>query len=180
MRKENKRNFKFNIFDLVIILLVLVCATSVVLRYLEAPEWKEKYSISDYRLYFEIDDIKASSYKYFSENAGKTVYMKTSDNEKILLGKLGPDMERGLAIYTYTDSEDESDKVAYYPESNSDSIYDEARCSIKGYIVVKGRMTNTGFLLNGETRLFMDEITTLDIVNEYISNTIKVTDLVKA
>ncbi len=179
MRKENKRKFKFNIFDLLIILLVLICSTSVVLRYLEAPEWKAEYSLSDYRLYFEIDNIRASSYKYFGENEGESVYMKTSDNDKIFLGKLGSEMERGLAIYTYTDSEDGSDKIAYYPEPNTDGIYDEARCSIKGYIVVRGRMTNTGFLLNGETRLFMDEIKALDIITEHISATIKVTDLLK-
>ena len=178
MKKENNRKHKFNLFDLLVILLVLICATSVVLRYLEAPEWKEEYSISEYRLYFEIDNIRASSYKYFDDYAGEVVYLNASDEGKILLGKLGPDMDRGLAIHTYTDSEG-GDKTAHYPEATTDGIYDEARCSIKGYIVVRGRMTNTGFLLNGETRLFMDEIKMLDIVTEHISATIRVTDLVK-
>lgn len=179
MQKKNKPKGKFNFFDFFVIGLILLCIVSFSFRALTIPEWEDKYHDKSYRLYFEIDDIRSSSFAFFENNANESVYLINAEGEKIYLGTLGNEIERGRAFKTVSEVNSETlqteIKKYYYPESDDDSLYSESRCSIKGYIDVLGKVTDTAFLMSDRVSIFFgDEI---EIATEHITAIIKVTGI---
>ena len=137
---------------------------------------QQNYLPKEYRVYFQIDDINSSSFAYFDGHSGETVRIKDSD---IIFGTLGSEFSRGVAVYTYTENMEDGtkvDKTATYPapEGNGD-LYSEERCSISGYIVVWGNVSNNGIFLNGNTYFAKGDV--LDIVSEHIGATIRITEI---
>jgi hypothetical protein len=179
MLKDTNKKHKFNFWDLCVILLVIACIVSVVFRYRETVKWKQLYQNDEYRLYFTIDDIKSSSFTFFEDKKGAPVNVVI--NEKtIILGNLGAEFERGRAIYTYTETKEDGtkeEKQFFYPESESGDFCAEERCSISGYIVVSGKFTRKGFMLNGETPLSVGQM--LNIYTEHINASIKITEIIE-
>lgn len=171
MRKESTKKYRFNIMDVIVILLVLLCIVSIVLR---SVSIKESYKPKEYLVYFEIDDIKNSSYAFFEGHSGENVRIKDSGE---LLGTLGSEFTRGVAIHTYTENKDENiaDKQYYHPEASEDISFSYERCSISGYIVVSGEMTRDGLLINDKTLLLPEQV--LNIVTEHIETTIKIVSI---
>lgn len=176
MRKENIKKYKINVIDILVILLALVCITSIAWRSVSIKEAEKIYGNQEYRLYFQIDNIKSSSYSFFDGHSGETVRMKDGG---AILGALGSEFVRGIAIHTYTESEDgnQTEHKHYYPESTNDSVYSADRCSISGYIVISGKLTDKGFLLNGNIPLAPNQI--LDVVTEHIETSIEIIDIVE-
>ncbi len=176
MRKENVKKRKINLMDVLVILLALICIGTVVARAVIVDANKEQYEIKEYRLYFQIDDIKSSSFACFDGHSGEIVRIKDSG---VILGNLGSEFLRGAAIHTYTENKDGNitETKYYHPESQGDSINPEDRCSISGYIVVQGKTKNNQFLLNDELPLSSNQ--TLTIVTEHIETSIRITDIVE-
>ena len=129
MRKEQVKKHKINVMDILIILLTLVCITSIVLR---ATSNNNEYQPKEYRVYFEIDDIRSSSFTYFEGHSGDTVRIKSSGK---ILGTLGDEFVRGVAVHTYTETMDDGTvvtKQATHPAPESGALYTQERCSISG------------------------------------------------
>ena len=173
MRKESNTKHKFNIMDAIVILLILVCIISIVWR---SVSIKESYQPKEYLLYFEIDDIKNSSYAFFDGHFGENVRIKDSGE---ILGTLGDNFKRGEAIHTYTENMDGdvTNNQYYHPEASEDLSFSYERCSISGYIVVSGEMTKDGFLINDKTLLIAGQ--EIKVVTEYIETTIRIVSIEK-
>ena len=175
MRKETNKNHRFNLMDVIAILLALVCITSIVVRAISIEEPKVTAEVKKYRLYFQIDDIRSSSLAFFEGHEGESVRLK---DDNTILGTLGAEFSRGVGIFTYTENVDGNltDKKYYYPESVDDSFTSEERCSISGYIIVGGDMVDNVFWLNNQKILVPEQ--TLNIVTEHIEATIRITSIV--
>lgn len=168
MRKENTKKFKINVMDILVILLVLICIASIVIRAtsIENPSAKE------YTVYFKIDDISASSYSYLQGHAGESVKLSS---DGAFLGTLGKDFSRGVAIYTYTVETDvgkKEIKQAYYPAFDSEDIYSEQRCSVNGTMVVVGTKGKNGIFINGDQYIAPEML--IEIETEYIKTAINI------
>ena len=84
MQQSEKRSArKFNVIDLFIIILVLLCVLGIVFRS-QISEWigVEK-NVEEYKLSFEVSEIRYTSDKYFQ--AGSKVYI---DSGNALLGTI--------------------------------------------------------------------------------------------
>ena len=176
MRKENTKKFRINVVDILVILLALICIATIVVRAINTDAAKEYYDLKEYRLYFQIDDIKSSSYVCFEGHLGETVRVKGSD---IILGNLGAEFSRGVAIHTYTENKDGNitETQYYHPEPQNGNQNPEERCSISGYITVRGKMKNNGFWLYDEIQLLPEQI--LEIITEHIETSIRITSIVE-
>lgn len=174
MRKVKDKRHTINIMDIFIILLALVCIFSIVLR---ARHTKETYVEDEYRLYFQIDDIKSSSYSFFEGHEGEIVRIKDGGQ---VLGTLGGDFVRGAAVYTYTENGEDGSKVdksAVYPEAQEGDPYSNERCSVTGYIIVRGNRSANGLFLNGDTYLTANQ--SLTVLTEHIEVTLRITDILE-
>lgn len=176
MRKENTKKHKINVIDILVVLLALVCIASIVSRAFSTKEAKELFAPDEYRLYFQIDDIKTSSYAFFDECGGENVRVKS--NGKIL-GVLGEEFSRGVAVHTYTENKDGNitETKYYHPEPKYESAYSEERCSINGYIIVSGKLVNNLLWIDEETYFSVNQ--TLEIITEHIGTSITVTEIVQ-
>ena len=175
MRKENTKKHKINLMDVLVILLALACIGTIAARAVITNSNKENYELKEYLLYFQIDDIKSSSYDSFDGHFGETVRIKDSDR---ILGTLGAEFTRGIAIHTYTENIDGNivETKYYHPEAQGNGLGSEERCSISGYIVVTGKIINNQFLLDDEIPISSDDI--IEIITEHIQTSIRVTDIV--
>ncbi len=170
MRKERTKAYRINFMDILVIFLVLACLINVFVRAWTTQQLRQE---KDYNVYFQIEDIKASSYSFFDGHAGEAV----RSNGKIL-GTLGADFSRDVAIYTYTENmEGKEGEVAhaYYPAFGDGGVASEEKCSIRGNIVVNGAMSGHGIFLDDDAYLTVGQ--TINIETEYIKATIKITDI---
>ena len=164
MRRTNTKKFRINIMDIIVVLLAITCVVSIVLR---SNFVKESIQPKEYRLCFQIDDIKSSSFAFFDGHEGENVRNKESGQ---VIGTLDAEFSRDIASYTYNDNGVE---VKYsYPQASEDLSFSHERCSIIGYINLLGEMTNNGFMLEDGTILAENQM--LEIVTEHIEVTIKV------
>lgn len=160
---ENAKKDRFNSIDALIILLVIVMLVSVVYRAVVNDGNTIDMGLKEYRVYFTVDDIRSTSLKYFV--AGDTVRIK-STNAK--MGTLDGIVQHVPAVGAYNDNGAE----VFYPELKDQTIYDDTRYSVIGYITVKGEMTSNGFLLSGTTSLTSNSV--LRIVTDHIETDIRI------
>ena len=175
MKDENKnpktneaRRGRFNVMDAFIILVVLICIASLIYRLNLVDGIGISNTNEDYSLYFEIEDIRNTSTN--SLVPGDTVRLVDTD-EKI--GTFEEIVQNIPALAAYT----EDGRGIYYPPENEENQYDETRHYVTGYISISGRMTDTGFLLNGKT--YVAPNSTLLIITEHIQVSIKVVNIIK-
>ena len=166
MISNNGKKVKFNATDVLIILLILACIASVCYKAFFAESLAPESDLSEYRIYFKIDDIKSTSLAYFVP--GDNVRLTSSD-EKV--GMLEGIVQSLLAVGAYNDNGEE----VFYP--SIDKSNDETRYSVYGNITVKGKMTDGGFLLGGER--YIAPNSTLAIITEHIETEIKIISIIE-
>ena len=166
MISGNNKKVKFNAMDVLIILLIIACIASVCYKAFFAESLAPESDLGEYRIYFKIDDIKSTSLAYFVP--GDNVRLTSSD-EKV--GTLEGIVQSLLAVGAYNDNGAE----IYYPEVEDQTIYNDTRYSLTGYILVKGIMTDKGFLLNGTT--YIAPNSELEIVTQHVKTSIKVVSI---
>lgn len=142
MTKNNQNKPKFNAIDAVVIILIIACIAGVLYNAFFGNGYKNDPNLEEYRIYFKIDDIKSTSADYFVP--GDTVVIKSSGKT---LGMLDEIVQRIPAVGAYNANGGE----VLYPNVENATIYDATRYLLVGSISVRGIMTETGFLLNGES-----------------------------
>ena len=163
MKNDNKITSKFNIMDAIIIVLILACLTSIIFRAMNIDDIRKGTDLEEYRVYFKIDDIKSTSVDYFI--SGDTVRLKTGN---VVLGTLEGIVQNIPAVGAYN----ENGQEIFYPDFSDQTVSNDTRYSVSGNIIVKGKMTDNGFLLGGDTYLMPN--TELSIVTEHIDVSVKV------
>ena len=168
MKNNEVRRGRFNVMDAFIILLILVCIATLVYRLNLIDGMGVSNENEEYTLYFKIEDIRNTSID--SLVPGDNVRIVSTDER---VGTLAGLLEHIPALATYT----EDGRAIYYPEEVKENKYDETRYYVTGNITVSGRMTDTGFLLNGKT--YIAPNSTLEIITEHIQVSIKVVNIIK-
>lgn len=166
MNGEVKKKGKFNAIDAFIILLVIACILSVVYRYLMLEEISVDATLKEYVIHFKVGEVSGTSLKYFK--AGDTFRIKSSE---MRLGTLDGIQQHVPAVGAYN----KNGSKIYYPQLEDETIYNTSYYSAVGYVTVKGKMTDEGFLLNGS--LYLTANDELQVVSEHIETTIKVVSI---
>lgn len=163
MSKNKAKSAKFNAIDALIILLVIACIASIVYKAVIASDVGGDSDLAEYRVYFKIDDIKSTSAGYF--HTGDTVRLKNNGRE---VGVLDGIVQHVPAVGAYNENGEE----VFYPDIPDQTITNDTRYSLVGYITVRGEMTDKGFLLNGES--YVAPNSTLDILTEWVDCSIRI------
>lgn len=132
---ETRAKRRFNIIDVFIIVLVLLCVLGVYFRG-QIAEWIgiEK-KVEEYQISFEISEIRYTSSKYFY--TGSKVYL---DNGNIVIGTIEGNCTV-LPAEAYVDGPDGAPILTNYPK---DTYVD-----VMGNIKCMGIEKEEGFYLNG-------------------------------
>ena len=160
MIKKRDRSLKFNLVDLVVVLLAVVCIATIVAR---AVVIEKKYApLSDRNciMEFEIDvnDVTLGVIEHFV--VGDVV---NSTFKSVVLNEKGEEKER-------------TDKIILGALTDDLKYTDDSKTKVKGSIVVKGILTESGIEIDGIERKINvgDE---LEIATEKILTKIKVVSI---
>lgn len=162
MKTENRKG-RFNVIDVFLILLALLCIFSVVYRATDIDTNLKGRNLKEYRVYFKVDDIRSSSLGYFV--AGDNVRIKQNNKT---FGTLDGIVQYVPAVGAYNENGGE----VFYPNIDKPTVYNDTRYSLVGYITVRGEMKDGGFMLGGEQ--YLSSNSTLEIVTERIQTTIRI------
>lgn len=167
MNKENKKNGiparnSFNAVDVAILLLFLICAIGIYVRY--ERETKIASGEGDvYTVNFVCEQVRYTTVDYI--NVGDEVFFADSS---VRLGTV-----TGTIVSRPSSKEisvDGRNITAYYP---SDTIID-----INGSIAVNGVMTENGFLIGGNTYIAPNSV--LEIAGKRVDMTIRILSVIPA
>lgn len=159
---ENKK-VRFNAIDALIILLVIALLVGIAYRAVVYDENAEDAKLKEYTVYFKVESIRNTARQYFV--AGDIVRMKSTNQT---IGVFDSVVQHDPAVGAYNDKGGQ----IFYPEIENPDIYNDTNCFVIGYITVKGEMTDSGFLLNGDT--YISSNSDLEIVTDHIETTIKI------
>ena len=147
---SNKNKIKFNIIDFIIILLVVACVVGIYVRYNLIDKIGVNAQLKNYEITFIAKDLRYTSLNAFEKDA--TVRDRTT-GDTIGVFK---EIETTSPTSVYVKKSDGNIVKLYYPENT--------RIDIKGKIIVRGIMTDNGFLLEGKS--YVATGTTLQISTE--------------
>ncbi len=162
--KEKRRSERrFNIIDLFIIILVLLCVVGVYFRS-RIAEWVgiEK-SLEEYSICFEVSEIRYTSGKYIA--AGNEVYIQGSG---IYLGTIEGNCTI-LPAEMYVENSNGDQIAVNYPK--------DTRVDVSGQISCMGITKSDGFYLGGTYSLSPG--TTVNVYTEMLNFSFTITDIIK-
>ena len=167
--------FRFNVIDVLIIVMVLVCIGGVVLRYTVLDEVKLGGEMKDYYITFTVSDISYAQLSHIVQAKDET---ESHDNWVYLsdgitkLGALTAVGEQNKESFVYKNDKGESISAVYSDRESDEDV----PWSLTGKILCRGRYSkNGGFLLNGKQ--FISPNTELDVYMKYCDFTLKIVDI---
>lgn len=152
---------RFNIIDLVLLIALLACIAGIYLRYAADRDLGSKQELDSYTLSFEVQNIRYTSADAFQ--ADDAVYLRTDDTK---IGTLLSLDSASPTEYLFFDLGGNV-KQTYYPENT--------RIDVTGRILAEGRMTENGFMLNGN--VFLAPGRSYPIMTPHIDVNITITDI---
>lgn len=161
MNNENKKNTRsvFNAIDIAILLLILICAVGIYVRY----ERETSINAGDgetYTVDFVCEKVRYTTVDYL--NVGDDVYF--GETSKKLGTVTGTIVSRPSSEEIFTDGK----KVTvYYP---SDTVID-----INGSLSVSGVMTENGFLIGGDTYIAPNSV--IEISGQRVNLTVRIVSI---
>lgn len=170
--KEN-RKMKLNAMDYFIIIALILCVLGAAIRValhaagglpgtLGSSVVMEEYIVS-----FKISNIRNTSTSYLTD--GEVFYQKTT---RQLFGTVEGNVSVTPALF-YIEDINGNYIQTYAPENG-----DATRVDVTGTIRVSGYMSESGFLLNGNTPLVANKA--VELLSKNLAVTITVTDIAKA
>ena len=162
-KKETKKNVKLNSLDWFIIAVLVICIFTIGLRaFLIKQNEMMHDAYNEYRVQFKIDEIRSSSLDYFI--VGDSMRIKSNGK---LIGVIEEISSHTLSVGEYTENGE-----VFYPSPDETFPYDETRYSFSGTLIVKGEMTDKGFIL--DSGMYLSPNSELNVINEHIETTIKI------
>ena len=162
---KEKRNGerRFNIIDLFIIIVVLLCVVGIYFRS-QIAEWVgvEK-SLEEYSVSFEVSEIRYTSGKYIAP--GNEVYIQ---NSGMYLGTIEGNCTI-LPSEMYVENSNGDQLAVNYPK--------DTRVDVTGQVKCMGIAKADGFYLNGTYPLSPG--TTVNVYTEMLNFSFTITDIVK-
>ena len=163
-KKKKGAKARFNIIDLLIIVLVIACAVGVYIKHISSENIDTDQSFEEAQLSFLVQDIRYTSAEFF-ENGEREVYL-ADDGTK--LGEFMKGFTITPAEKYLTDSMGKPVKVVY-PENT--------RIDVRGKILSEGMWTDEGFMVGGN--LYVAAGKQMEIATSDIVVTLVVTDVTK-
>ena len=161
--KKSGGKGRFNIIDLILLITVLACIAGIYLRYSASQDFGVKQQLDSFTLSFEVQNIRYTSADAFP--SGDAVYMRSDDT---YVGTILSLDSTSPTEYIFFDLAGNV-KQTYYPENT--------RIDVTGKILSQGRMTENGFLLNGN--VFVAPGRTYSIKTPHIDVDITITDITR-
>jgi len=159
--KINHSKTKFNVVDVIVIVLIIACIGGIYVRYNLIDKIGISSQLKSYEITFNSSDLRYTSLIAFQKDA---TVINRSTGEKIGIFK---EIETTSPSSVYVTNSDGTMEKVYYPENT--------KIDVKGKIIVKGIMTDNGFLLDGNYYLANGSV--LDISTEKLDITITVESL---
>lgn len=142
MTNSSSNKGRFNAFDLIIILLVVLCIAAIVFRGL----FVKKVSYTDtLEVSYKIASI--------SNITATNIFNKTSENDRIYLASNNADIGY---IKTITKTQDTIN--VENGKGGLESVINPTKFNLEGTCVFLGKQTNTGFLINGEIETKVNDV----------------------
>lgn len=161
MNNENKKSTRsvFNAIDIAILLLILICAVGIYVRY----ERETSINAGDgatYTVEFVCEKVRYTTVDYL--NVGDDIYFGGTNKK---LGTVsGTVVSRPSSEEIYSDGKT---VTVYYP---SDTVID-----INGSLTVSGVMTENGFLIGGDTYIAPNSI--IEISGQRVDLTVRIVSI---
>lgn len=173
MPTKEKRKIKLNAMDYFIIIALILCVLGAAVRFginaagglpgtLGSAIVMEEYIVS-----FKISDIRNTSTSYLTD--GEVFYQKTT---RQFFGTVEGNVSVTPALF-YIEDINGNYIQTYAPENG-----DATRVDVTGTIRVSGYMSESGFLLNGNTPLVANNA--VQLLSKNLAVTVTVTDIAKA
>ena len=168
MEERKKGRKGFNILDVVLILLAVLCAVGIwqrqnVQRLFSAGEDLDAYTVS-----FEVKKLRKTTAELLTVD--KVVYFE-ENGKRITLGKIAEQIADTPAL-EYLPDGNGGTVVAVYPEDPNEHLLD-----ITGKIACLGLVQDGAFLLDGTTHLTVNQ--TLYVLTEDAELEIRITNIAK-
>ena len=160
---EKKLGRRFNIIDVFLIVLVVLCVLGIYFRAEIAERIGLEKDLEEYKVSFKISEIRYTSAEYLQ--SGNAVYL---DSGNILFGKIdGKCQERPAEVYI--EGADGAPTKVIYPKDTYIDVFGTLKCA--------GLMKEDGFYLNGTYSLAPGS--TVKVRTEMLNFTIIITDISK-
>ncbi len=159
--KKKGNGLGLNLIDFVVILLILICVASAVIRVRQIDLFNKNSDLEEYEIYFSVTDIA-----YLSEDAlviGDTVTL--CENEAVL-GKL-QSIDSVLPSTMYVKDSDGNVLSVNYPEST--------RIDVTGTVLSLGQMTENGYFLGGT--IYIAPGRSYQVQSEHMNFTLEILDI---
>lgn len=160
---SGKFRFRFNVIDLLIVLIVLACVIGLAIRLGTVKEYSADENLKSYALYFTVTNIA-----YTSEDAfvvGDTV---TITEGGIVLGQFAG-LESILPAEFFARDSEGNLITVNYPETT--------RIDVTGRIESRGVMSENGYLVNGTTYIASGKA--YQVQTEHMDFILKITNIVE-
>ncbi|MBO5305152.1 MAG: DUF4330 family protein [Clostridia bacterium] len=152
-----------NLLDFVVILLVLICLISAVIRVRQIDWFNKGADLDEFEVYFSVTDIS-----YISEDALVVGDTFTLTENQATLGVL-QSIDSVLPSTMYVKDPDGNVLGVNYPEST--------RIDVTGTVLSLGQMTNNGYLLGGT--IYIAPGRAYSVQSEHMDFTIEILDIEK-
>ncbi|MBQ7380500.1 MAG: DUF4330 family protein [Clostridia bacterium] len=159
--KKNGSGIGLNLIDFVVILLVLICLASAIIRIRRVDLFNQGDDLEQHEIYFSVTDIS-----YTSEDALVIGDTFTLSDNKTVLGTL-QSVDSVLPSTLYVSDIDGNVLSVNYPEST--------RIDVTGTVLSLGKMTDSGYLLGGTTYIAPGRAYTVQ--SEHMDFTLKILDI---
>ena len=179
METENKRKLKFNVIDVIIVVMILACIAGIVVRYTVIDQLGGVAELDSYYIEFESTLVSYSATEAFNSTVSDVkgenwVYLRdgvTAVGEMTLANSL-PSAE------VYIKGENNEIIKAQYADVVNDKDY--ITYTVSGNLLCQGFVSSeTGsFMLNGNIRVAAG--TELEVQTKYGDFTLKVTKITQA
>ena len=154
---------RFNVIDVLIVLIVLACAVGLIVRFSNVGEISSAENLKTYDVYFSVSNIAYTAEDAFIQ--GDTVTLADSG---AVLGEFAG-LESILPAEFFARDESGNLIVVNYPEST--------RIDVTGRIVSHGVRSENGYLLNGTT--YIAAGTEYSVQSEHMDFILKITNIVE-
>ena len=160
---EKNRSRRFNIIDVFLIVLVILCVLGIYFRAEIADKLGIEKDLEEYKISFKVNEIRYPSAEYIQ--SGNTVYF---ENGNVIFGTIdGKCQERPSEVYI--DGPDGAPVKVIYPKDTYIVLLGKIKCM--------GIMKEDGFCLDGTYSLAPGS--TVNVRTEMLNFTIIITDISK-
>ena len=160
---EKNRSRRFNIIDVFLIVLVILCVLGIYFRAEIAEKLGIEKDLEEYKISFKVNEIRYTSAEYLQ--SGNAVYFESGN---VLLGTIdGKCQERPSEVYI--DGPDGAPVKVIYPKDTYIDLFGTIKCT--------GILKEDGFYLGGTYSLAPGS--TLNVRTEMLNFTIIITDISK-